>query len=59
MNDLRSDPNRQVIMPPRAELDALQAIFRTALEKWSGESPRNYELLKLAETEIAKVRAGD
>jgi TRAP-type transport system periplasmic protein len=59
MNDLRSDPNRQLIMPPRAELDALQAIFRTALEKWSEESPRNHELLKLVETEIAKVRSGD
>jgi hypothetical protein len=59
MNDLKSDPNRLVIVPPRAELDALQAIFRTAVEKWSAESPRNHELLKLAESEIAKVRSGD
>ena len=58
-NDLKSDPNRLLIVPPRAELDALQAIFRTAIEKWSAESPRNHELLKLAESEIAKVRSGD
>jgi TRAP-type C4-dicarboxylate transport system substrate-binding protein len=59
MNDLKSDPNRLLIVPPRAELDALQAIFRTTTEKWSAESPRNHELLKLAESEIAKVRSGD
>src|SRR5258708_28737785 len=33
MNDLRSDPNRQVIAPPRSELDTLQATFQTVLEK--------------------------
>jgi len=59
MNDLKSDPNRLLIVPPRAELDALQAIFRTAIEKWSAESPRNHELLKLVESEIANVRSGD
>jgi TRAP-type C4-dicarboxylate transport system substrate-binding protein len=59
MKDLRSDPNRQLITPLRAELDALQAIFRTAIEKWREESPRNHELLKLVETEIARVRSGD
>jgi len=59
MNDLRSDPNRQVIVPPRAELDTLQATFETVFDKWRMESPRNLALLKLVETEIAKVRAGD
>jgi TRAP-type C4-dicarboxylate transport system substrate-binding protein len=59
MNDLKSDPNRQVIVPPRAELDALQATFETVFDKWRMESPRNLALLKLMETEIAKVRAGD
>jgi TRAP-type transport system periplasmic protein len=59
MNDLKSDPNRQVIVPPRAELDALQATFETVFDKWRMESPRNLALLKLMEIEIAKVRAGD
>jgi hypothetical protein len=59
MNDLESDPNRQVIVPPRAELDALQATFETVFDKGRLESPRNLALLKLAETEIAKVRVGD
>jgi TRAP-type C4-dicarboxylate transport system substrate-binding protein len=57
MKDLRSDPNRQVITPPQAELDTLQATFETVLETWRKESPRNLELLKLVETEIAKVRS--
>jgi TRAP-type C4-dicarboxylate transport system substrate-binding protein len=59
MNDLKSDPNRQVIMPPRAELDALQLTFQTVFEKWRKESPRNLELLKLVETEVAKLRSAD
>jgi len=56
MKDLRSDPNRQVITPPQSELDTLQATFQMVLERWRTESPRNLELLKLVEAEIAKVR---
>jgi TRAP-type C4-dicarboxylate transport system substrate-binding protein len=59
MKDLQSDPNRHVIMPARAELDMLQVSFRSAFEKWRSENPRNRELFKLAETEIAKARSGD
>jgi TRAP-type C4-dicarboxylate transport system substrate-binding protein len=59
MSDLESDPNRMVIMPPRSELDTLQATFEKVFDKWRTESPRNLQLLKLVETEIAKVRAGD
>jgi TRAP-type C4-dicarboxylate transport system substrate-binding protein len=58
MNDLKSDPNRQLIVPPRSELDTLQAVFQTGLEKWRDENPRNMDLWKLVETEIAKLRAG-
>jgi TRAP-type transport system periplasmic protein len=57
MQDLRSDPNRQVITPPQTELDALQAAFQTVVETWRKENPRNSELLKLVEAEIAKVRS--
>src|SRR6202035_5055486 len=59
MNDLKSDPNRQVIVPPRSELDTLQTTFRAVFEQWRKESPRNSQLLTLVETEIAKVRSGD
>jgi TRAP-type C4-dicarboxylate transport system substrate-binding protein len=59
MNDLRSDPNRQVIVPSRLELDALQASFQAVFDKWRWESPRNAALFKLAAAEIAKARSGD
>jgi TRAP-type C4-dicarboxylate transport system substrate-binding protein len=59
MNDLKSDPNRQVIMPPRSELDTLRATFQTVFEKWRNENPRNLELRNLVESEIAKVRSAD
>jgi TRAP-type C4-dicarboxylate transport system substrate-binding protein len=59
MSDLKSDPNRVIITPPRSELDALQATFETVFDKWRMESPRNLQLLKLVETETARVRAGD
>jgi TRAP-type C4-dicarboxylate transport system substrate-binding protein len=58
MNDLKSDPNRRVIEPPRSELDTLQSIFQSGFDKWRKESPRNMELRKLLETEIAALRSG-
>jgi len=59
MNDLKSEPNRQVILPARSELDTLQATFQSGMQQWRQESPRNAQLLKLVETEIAKARSGD
>jgi TRAP-type C4-dicarboxylate transport system substrate-binding protein len=59
MSDLKSDPNRQVIMPPRSELDTLRATFQTVFEKWRNENPRNSELRNLVESEIAKLRSAD
>jgi TRAP-type C4-dicarboxylate transport system substrate-binding protein len=58
MNDLNSDPNRRVIVPPRSELDTLQSIFQSGFDKWRKESPRNMELRKLLETEISALRSG-
>ena len=58
MSDLKSDSNRVIINPPRSELDTLQATFESVFDKWRMESPRNLQLLKLVETEIARVRAG-
>jgi TRAP-type C4-dicarboxylate transport system substrate-binding protein len=59
MADLQSDPNRQVIVPPQAELDALHASFHTTFQTWRKENPQDAELLERVETEIAKVRSGD
>jgi TRAP-type C4-dicarboxylate transport system substrate-binding protein len=56
MMRLKADPDRRVIFPPQAELNELQATFRTVIEDWRNKDPRNSELLKLVETEIAKLR---
>jgi TRAP-type C4-dicarboxylate transport system substrate-binding protein len=59
MADLESDPNRQVIMPSAAELDALHASFQTTFEQWRKENPRNAELFALVEAEIARARSAN
>ena len=57
MAQLESDPLRTVIFPSQADLEAARDAFRTVIEAWAAKSPRNSELLTLAETEIAKLRA--
>jgi len=59
MTDLESDGNRRVILPPRAELDALQTEFQAVVDKWRSDNPGNQHLLSMVETEIAKARAGN
>ncbi|HEY6257426.1 MAG TPA: TRAP transporter substrate-binding protein DctP [Xanthobacteraceae bacterium] len=59
MTVLESDGNRTVIMPSRAELDALQAVFQAGFDKWRGDNPRNLHLLSLVESEVAQARAGN
>jgi hypothetical protein len=58
MNALRSDLDRQVIEPPRAELDTLRAMFAAGMDGWRKESPRNTQLRGLLETELVKLRSG-
>jgi TRAP-type C4-dicarboxylate transport system substrate-binding protein len=57
MARLESDPKRKVIFPSQAELELARDAFRTVIAAWAAKSPRNSELLELAETEIAKLRA--
>ena len=57
MAQLQSDPKRKVIFPSHADLDAAQVVFKTVIDAWVEMSPRNSQLLNLAETEIAKLRA--
>jgi TRAP-type C4-dicarboxylate transport system substrate-binding protein len=58
MNDLKSDSNRALIVPPRSELDTLQATFAAGLEKWRDQNPHNMELWNLVQAEITRLRAG-
>jgi TRAP-type C4-dicarboxylate transport system substrate-binding protein len=57
MAQLLSDPMREVILPSQADIELTRDAFRRVIEGWVAKSPRNSELLKLAETEIAKLRA--
>lgn len=56
MEQLKSDSRRKVIFPPQSDLDTTQAAFRTVIEEWLAKSPRNSELLKAAEMQLAKLR---
>jgi TRAP-type C4-dicarboxylate transport system substrate-binding protein len=57
MQQLRSDPNRKVIMPSSQDLDTARAAFKSVLDEWVAISPRNRELMKAAQSELTKLRA--
>jgi TRAP-type C4-dicarboxylate transport system substrate-binding protein len=54
---LNSDARRKVIVPSQADMETAASAFKTATEQWLAKAPRNRELLKTVETEIAKLRA--
>jgi len=58
VKQLQDDPKRKVVFPSQAELDATQKVFRSVINEWTAKSPRNQELYKVVEAEIAKSRAG-
>jgi TRAP-type C4-dicarboxylate transport system substrate-binding protein len=57
LEHLRSDPNRKVVFPSPADLNTAHAAFKAVIAEWTTTSPHNSELLKLTETEIAKLRS--
>jgi TRAP-type C4-dicarboxylate transport system substrate-binding protein len=59
MSELKSDPNRHVIEPTRADLDAMRTAFKDGMEQWRAERPRNQQLWNAVKAEIAKLRSGD
>ncbi len=59
MNDLKADPNRHVIEPTPADLDVLHTVFKSGIERWRNEDPRNPQLWNAVKAEIAKLRSGD
>ena len=58
VKQLQDDPKRKVVFPSQAELDAMQPVFKSVIAEWSAKGPRNQEVLKAVEAEIARVRAG-
>ena len=57
MEQLRSDPNRKVVIPSSQDLETARAVFRSVLDEWTAISPRNRELMKAAQSELTKLRA--
>ncbi|MDA9410598.1 TRAP transporter substrate-binding protein [Bradyrhizobium sp. CCBAU 45384] len=57
MGELKSDPNRHVIMPSPSDLDAANAVFATIADDWASKSQRNAELLKTVKAELTKMRS--
>ncbi len=55
---LMADSKRKVVFPSQAEIDAMGKMMKPVVDEWLAKSPRNQELYKLVEAEVAKVRAG-
>ena len=54
---LKSDPRRKVVFPSQSDLDAAALAYTAVSEEWLAKIPRNRQLLKMVEEEIAKLRA--
>lgn len=54
---LETDPAHTVVVPPQADIDAVQPTFDKVIDAWASASPRNKELLKAVREEAAAVRA--
>jgi TRAP-type C4-dicarboxylate transport system substrate-binding protein len=55
---LQNDPKRKVVFPSPADEAQAQAAFAKVIDAWMAKSPRNPELYKELQSEIARVRAG-
>jgi TRAP-type C4-dicarboxylate transport system substrate-binding protein len=57
MTRLRADTSRTVTFPTPADDAAAQAAFKPVFDAWLAKDPRNPQLLKDVQTEIARVRS--
>jgi TRAP-type C4-dicarboxylate transport system substrate-binding protein len=56
LEQLESDPKRNVVFPSSSDLDLAQSIFKSVIADWLKNEPRHRELLQKAETELARLR---
>jgi TRAP-type C4-dicarboxylate transport system substrate-binding protein len=54
---LKSDPQRTVMLPPQAEIDAAAEAFKAVRAEWADASPRHRQLLSAVEAEIVRFRS--
>jgi len=57
LKKLKSNARRSVVNPSPADLEKARGTFASVRTQWAIETPRNGELLKIVETEIAKFRS--
>jgi TRAP-type C4-dicarboxylate transport system substrate-binding protein len=57
MEQLKSDPNRKVIHPSSSDVETARIAFNAVVADWAAKSSGNRDLLNLAQTELAKLRA--
>jgi TRAP-type C4-dicarboxylate transport system substrate-binding protein len=55
---LESDPHRNVTVPSQGDLAKANAAFTEIANDWAAKDARNAELLKVAKTQITKLREG-
>jgi TRAP-type C4-dicarboxylate transport system substrate-binding protein len=58
MEQLASNPRRQIVKPSPSDIDTAKAAFKTVVDEWVKQNPGNPKQLEIVETEIAKTRAG-
>jgi len=51
---LQSDPKRKVVFPDAADRKAAQVAFEPVIKAWVAKSPRNAEVYKALQAELAK-----
>jgi TRAP-type C4-dicarboxylate transport system substrate-binding protein len=56
LEQLESDPKRNVVFPSSSDLDLAQSIFKSVIADWLKNEPRHQKLLGKAETELTKLR---
>jgi TRAP-type C4-dicarboxylate transport system substrate-binding protein len=58
LTQLRSDPNRKVIIPSQKDSERAQAAFVSVTKDWIAADPVRQQLLMKAEAEVSKIRSG-
>ena len=56
LDELKSDPSRQIIFPSQAETDLAGQVFKAVRSEWAEASPHNRALLNAVESELRQVR---
>jgi TRAP-type C4-dicarboxylate transport system substrate-binding protein len=58
LENLKHDPNRNVVVPSPADIARASAVFRAEVDAWSATDPRHRRLLAETEAELSKIRGG-